>query len=155
MATDTMTKMTALMALSVVSVRSAGRTTPGSTRKPLGLQDRVPQRDFVRIRSSEVDARGQREPERTDALRKLHRLRMVGREVRRAREQLTEIGRGRVVLIQRRQAENQVHGLEDARQACVHIADVLLLHPRTDREEYGAVAVDVIRAVLRVVLDHE
>src|SRR5262245_17728449 len=117
MATDTTTKMTALMALPVASVRSGGRTTRGRTRKPLGSPDRVPQGDLVRIRSTEVDARRQREPERAGMLRKLHRLRVVGCEVRRAREQLTEISRRGVVLIQRRQAENQVHGLENARKA--------------------------------------
>ena len=56
-----------------------------------------------------------------------------GAEVRVAGEHVPKVGRRRVVLIQRRQAEDQIDGLEDAGQARVRLADVLLLHPRADR----------------------
>jgi hypothetical protein len=75
--------------------------------------------------------------------------------VRPAGEQIAQIGRGGVVLIERRQAENQIHGLEDARQADVCLADVLPRHPGADRREDRPVAVDMIGAVLGVVLDDE
>jgi hypothetical protein len=80
---------------------------------------------------------------------------MVRARVRAAGEDLTQIGRRRIVLIERRQAEDEVHGLEDARQAQVLLGEVLALHPGTDREEDRAVTVDVVEPVLRVVLDDE
>ena len=64
--------------------------------------------------------------------------------------------RGRQVeLVHRRQAEDQLDRLDHARLVVVGVIDELAPRVRADDQRHGAVAVDVVEAVLRIVLDDE
>src|SRR5262245_33350665 len=70
-------------------------------RESLGSHDRCMELDFVCIRPAEVDVPGQREPQRARQLRILDLLKIVRSEVRRTGEQIAEVRRRSIVLIQR------------------------------------------------------
>src|SRR5262245_5282517 len=85
-------------------------------RESLRLHDRRVQLHLVGIGTAEVDVLGERQPNRIRTLYELKLLGIVWSEVRSAGEDVAEVASRSVVLIQRRETENQIHSLEDARQ---------------------------------------
>ena len=86
-------------------------------RETLGLEYRGVQLQFVGVRTAEIDGPGHRDPCRRCVLREHDRRQAVGPEVGAGREHLPEVAGRRVVLIERRDIQNEIHRLEDARQA--------------------------------------
>ena len=85
----------------------------------------------------------------------LRRARRAGREdgsFLKAREHRR---RARVVLRERRQAEDEFHRADHRRGGVKRAVHAAPLHVRADDEAAGAVGIDVVGAVLRVVLDHK
>jgi len=88
--------------------------------------------DLGAIGLAEVDVAGQRLPALLDlgAGDELRRDGVVGGQVGAAGEHAAQVAGGCVVMIERRDAQDEVDGLEDRGQAEVGPGDVLALHPR-------------------------
>ncbi len=122
------------------------------------LPDGLAQPQLVDVRGAEIDALGGGLP----------RLGPVGVEgdlliverflaavVRLVDKELEQVGLGRVVEVERRDIQDQIHRLEDARKAGMRFERVARFDGGTDGEEDRPMPVDVIESILGVVLDHE
>src|SRR5215831_5726133 len=78
--------------------------------QPLRPQDRAAQRHLVAVRTREIDAPRERGPQRVGSIER-NRDEGVRSEIGTAGEDVAQIGRRRIVLVQRRDSEQQIHRL--------------------------------------------
>src|SRR5438552_18621761 len=126
-----------------------------SVRQSLRLHDRGAQLDLIRIGLAEIKAFRHGEPGGIGAPREQNRSDAERCEVGFVGEHVTEVSGPGVVLVKRRHAEDQVHGLKYAGDAEMDFAHIVPLHPGAYGKQYGSSAIHMIVTVLRVVLNHK